>query len=457
MVLAIVNGQNVTTLDLDPQLRQSVESLDARIVDARNQVLEMEINTYLLAAEAAKRRMSPQQLYDLEVTRKITDPAAADVTKFMEANSAELGNADPATRRKQVIEYLRGEREADLSEVLVKKLRATTPVVRAPKSSATSLPAATVLATVAGRSITAGAINEKLKPIIYELRVNTYLPERQALEQTIDDLLLLAEANRLNVGPEEIVRKEITEKTHLPTEAEVAKFFNDNKANVNGDLASTRNSIANFLQSQERARLETGLSARLRKGANIRVLITEPAQPALVVSVDDDPSKGPANAPVTIVEFTDFQCPSCAAMHPVLDEALKIYGPKVRLVVRDYPLAQHTEARKAAEAANAANDQGKFFEYAAILFKHQKALDVPSLKKYASELGLNRVRFDAALDGGKFADEIKHDVAEGNLYGVGSTPTIFVNGVVLRELNSEALRAAIDRALAGSQKVSANQ
>src|SRR5688500_19413684 len=115
-------------------------------------------------------------------------------------------------------------------------------------------------------------------------------------------------------------------------------------------------------------------------------------------------------------------------MAPVLDEVIKSYGNKVRLVVRDFPLPMHPDSRKAAEAANAANAQGKFFEYTALLFKRQKALDTPSLKKYASELGLDRAGFDAALDSGKYAVEVKHDIDEGEIYGVGSTPTIFVNG-----------------------------
>ncbi len=189
------------------------------------------------------------------------------------------------------------------------------------------------------------------------------------------------------------------------------------------------------------------MSERLRKGAQIRLLISEPQPPTQAISADDDPSRGAATAPVTIVEFTDFQCPSCAAMHPVLEEVLKSYGNKVRLVVRDFPLAMHANARKAAEAANAAHAQGKFFEYAALLFKRQNALDVPSLKKYASELGLDRARFDAALDGGTFAAEVRRDVADGQMYGIDSTPTIFVNGVFLRSLSAEDLRAAIDRAL----------
>jgi len=138
-------------------------------------------------------------------------------------------------------------------------------------------------------------------------------------------------------------------------------------------------------------------------------------------------------------------------MHPVLDEVLKSYGNKVRFVVRDLPLQQHEWARKAAEAANAANAQGKFFEYTALLFQRQKALDIPSLKKYASELGLNRVKFDSELDKGVYAAEVKHDMDDAEIYGISSTPSIFINGVLLRTLSADALREAIDRAAAAAK------
>lgn len=450
VLLATVNGQNLTTADIDPRARQLADTLDARIAETGNQILEMEINTLLLASEANRRRLTPQRFYDLEVTRKIADPSPAEIAKFMEDNRVQVGPADATAARQQVVDYLRSEREGAISAALVKRLRATTPVVRGARLGGANMPASTVLATVRGVPITAGMINERLKPIVYELRLNTYRPQREALDQTIDDQLLLAEANRRGVGPEEIVRTEISDKLRPPTEAEVAKFFTDNKASFKTDLDGARNQIAAYLQEQKQFRLEAELSTRLRKGANIRILLTEPVAPAQAVSIDDDPARGPANAAVTIVEFTDFQCPSCAAMHPVLEEVLKSYGTKVRFVVRDFPLAMHANARKAAEAANAAHAQGKFFEYAALLFKRQKELDVASLKKYATELGLDRVRFDAALDSGKFADEVRHDIAQGELYGVGGTPTIFINGVKLTELTSGALRAAIDRALAGA-------
>ena len=445
--LASVNGQIVTTAEIDPKVREELEAVEARIDEARRQVTDLQINTLLLESEAGKRRITPQQLYDLEVARKITEPAEAEIKKFIEDNGDQLDQTDQVAMRQQVVAFLKSEREARISGELVKRLRLSNPVVHATNASASGLAPSVVVVTASGRPVTAGSVNERLKPIAYKLRLNAYRLAKQALDLTINDLLLLAEANRRNVPPEEIVRKEISEKVKPPTEAEIAKFYAENKAKIPGELAAVSGQIASYLEQQDRQRLEQALSERLRKGADIRLLISEPPLPVQSISVDDDPVRGDANAPVTIVEFTDFQCSSCAAMQPILEEVLKSYGPKVKLVVRDFPLPMHANARKAAEAANAAHAQGKFFEYTALLLKRQNALDVSSLKKYATELGLDRVRFDAALDGGKYAAEVKHDIDDGQVYGVDSTPAIFVNGIALREMSVEALRALIDRGL----------
>lgn len=457
ILLAVVNGQNVTTADIDAKVRQDIDSLPSKIAEARRQVLELEINTLLLDIEAKKRRMTPQQLYDLEVTRKLTPPTAAEVDNFMRENADRIDQSNPVAAREDVTAFLLGEREAKVSAELVKRIRTSNPVVKGAEYNSDNIGANVVLATIGGRTITAGRLNERLKPIIYRLRLNTYLVQKPALDTTINDLLLLAEANKRNVGPEEIVRKEVSEKIKNPTDAEIEKFYNDNKAQIKNDLNPIRSQIASYLQEQDRNRLEKELNDRLRSGANIRLLISEPEPPVQIINVDDDPSRGEATAAVTIVEFTDFQCPACAAMHPVIEEALKTYGNKVRLVIRDYPLSMHANARKAAEAANAAHTQGKFFEYAALLFKRQSALDVPSLKKYATELGLNRARFDAELDSGKYAAEVKHDIDEGDIYGVDSTPAIFVNGVALRVFSSDGLKRAIEKALAGPNAARAAQ
>lgn len=444
--LVIVNGQTFTTADLDPAVRQELERLDDKIAAARRNVLELEINTALLAAEAKKRRIDTHRLYELEVSSRVPTATPAQIKKFLEENRQEFEGLSPELASKQAAAYLHDEAENKLADDLVNRLRKANPVVMGADINSPNLSPAVIIATVAGQPLKAETLLERLKPIIYRMKLEAYELTKQRADQLVDDMLLLEEAKRRQVGPEVIIRTEISDKVRTPTEEEVAKFYSDNKARISGDLNSVRNQVAIYLQNESRHRLEKDLSARLRKNANIQWLITEPAQPIQNVSVDDDPARGDANAPVTVVEFTDFECPACAAMHPILDEVLKSYGNKVRFVVRDFPLNQHEHARKAAEAANAANAQGKFFEYITLLFKNQKALDVPSLKKYASELGLDRARFDAALDRGAYAAEVNKDVTDGEVYGVGSTPTIFVNGVQLRTLSAEGLRAAIDRA-----------
>ncbi len=140
-------------------------------------------------------------------------------------------------------------------------------------------------------------------------------------------------------------------------------------------------------------------------------------------------------------------------MYPVMEEVLKSYGNRVRFLIRDFPITSlHPNAFRAAEAAGAANAQGKFWEYIDILFKNQNALDADSLKKYASQLGLDRKRFDAEFESGKYDADIRRDIEAGEMYGVEATPTIFINGRLLTELSADGLRAAIEKAFARGQR-----
>ena len=131
----------------------------------------------------------------------------------------------------------------------------------------------------------------------------------------------------------------------------------------------------------------------------------------------------------------------------MLEEVAKEFGDKVKLVVRNFPLAQHSRAFKAAEASEAAREQGKYWEYSALLFANQKALEVPRLKEYATRLGLDRAKFDAALDSGRFSSRVKRDLADGERIGIDSTPSVFINGKRARDRTKEALKAAIEAAL----------
>lgn len=151
-------------------------------------------------------------------------------------------------------------------------------------------------------------------------------------------------------------------------------------------------------------------------------------------SIDDDPIKGSKDATVTIIEFSEYQCPFCEKFFtqtlPLIEKNYINTG-KARLVFRDFPLGFHQYAQKAAEAAECADEQGKFWEYHDTLFKNQGSLEITSLKNYAKDLALDETTFNDCLDSGKMTAEVQKDIEDGSKYGVTGTPTFFINGIKL--------------------------
>jgi protein-disulfide isomerase len=167
----------------------------------------------------------------------------------------------------------------------------------------------------------------------------------------------------------------------------------------------------------------------IEQGAAPRPAPSEPQRPEVTrVEVGTAPVRGPKNAPVTIVEFSDFECPFCKTVLPTLEALQKQYGTKLKVAFKNQPLPFHANARLAAAASLAANAQGKFWEYHDKLFANQQALDRASLDKYAAELGLDMAKFKAALDSKKFDAQITADATEATSAGVDGTPTFFING-----------------------------
>jgi len=295
-------------------------------------------------------------------------------------------------------------------------------------------------------------INERMKAYVYKMERRIYDTQMQVLDRRINDTLIIDEAKKKNVGAEVIMRTEVTDKLKQPTEAEVAKFYEENKARINGDLAATRNMIADYLQQQQQQKLEADLASRLRTAARVQILVQEPVAPVFNVPVGRGYARGDINSAVKIVEFTDFQCSACGAMYPVIEEVLKSYGTRVYFEIRNFPLTSlHANAFSAAEAAAAANAQGKLWPYIDFLFKNQSSLDSDSLKKYATQVGLDRKRFDADFETGKFDADIRRDIEEGETYGIEGTPTIFINGVMLTKLSADGFREAIEKAFSRSK------
>ena len=217
--VAIVNGQTITTADFDPRVRQEVESLEEKIATTRREMLDVQINTILLELEARKRKLTTPQLYTLEVSKRVPEPTAAEITRFIEENREQIGPGDEATIRRQVAELMRSRHAARLQEEFVLRLRKINPVVMGVDINTPNLTPSAVLATIAGQPLTAGPILERLKPTIFKLRMDTYELEKASVERLINDMLVVAEANRRNVGPEVLVRTEVSEKARRPSDA----------------------------------------------------------------------------------------------------------------------------------------------------------------------------------------------------------------------------------------------
>ncbi|HET7291289.1 MAG TPA: thioredoxin domain-containing protein [Vicinamibacteria bacterium] len=290
-------------------------------------------------------------------------------------------------------------------------------------------PPGDAVAVVEGTPITRAALEQRARGALAQLRQQEYETRRQALEALVAEELLKREAARRGVTVEELLKKEVEEKVAPVTAEQVQAQYAAVKARLgprseeDGKKLVERN-LAQQRQNERRA----AFLRELRGKAGVRILL-EP--PRVAVEVADAPTKGSAGAPVTIVEFSDFECPFCVRARATLKRIAEVYGDKVRIAFRDYPLPNHAKAPKAAEAADCAGDQGKFWEMHDKLFGASPKLDVADLKRYAGELGLDAAGFDACLDDGRHAASVKADVEAGAGYGVSATPAFFINGRLL--------------------------
>jgi protein-disulfide isomerase len=416
-ILATANGQNFVAADLPANAREAYEKLPSVISSLRTELLAQQVAEILLKDEADLQKTTVQKLIETEMKKRVADPTDAQIKAVFDTNSQAIGTRTLAEVRPQIVSFLRREPEQKALTDFIGALKTKHKVVFGADVNAANLKPTDVLATVGGKTLTAQSFEEKAKPEISEARMESYEQTEDALEQLIFSSLVAAEAKVLGIPPETLIAREISDK------------------------------MRNFT-NEERDQLESALQKRLFQKYNAKILLKEPAAFVQNVTIAGNPARGNATAPVTVVMFTDFQCPACSATHPVLQKVLAEYGDKIRFVVRDFPLTQlHENAFKAAQAAAAANAQGKFFEYTELLYKNQSSLDTASLKRYAAEVGLNQKQFDADLDSGKFEADVKKDIQDGESYGIGGTPTIFVNGVKVRNLSAQAFRNAIDRDL----------
>ena len=250
--IAIVNETTISATDIqdeviavvmrdsDPYLRDYYTDPAKAIREARQRAVDARVGSLLVAAEAKKRGKDSNDLIQAEIDARIPAPTEDEIKAAYDANRDQIGSADLESVRSELINYLREKRRQDLYATMITRLKMTNVVSKGADVNAANLASGTVLASINGEPLRVDAINERMKAYVYKLEMRLFEIRKRALDRRINDLLIVAEANKKKVGPEEIVRTEITEKLKTPTEAEVSKFYEDNKAGIRGDLASTR-------------------------------------------------------------------------------------------------------------------------------------------------------------------------------------------------------------------------
>jgi protein-disulfide isomerase len=285
-------------------------------------------------------------------------------------------------------------------------------------------------ARVGDEIITLEEVEQGVKPQLAKLEEQRYEILDQRLDQLIGERLLAQEAKRRSVSVEELLKTEVFAKAPDIPDSEVQAFITQNKGRLpKMDDKELRLKVWDHLRSQKVNEQRQTYVQGLRGQSKVTVLLQEPTSARYNVSGDRGFSRGPKDAPVTIVEFSDFQCPFCKTATTTIKQVLDKYPGKVRLVFRDYPLASiHPQAPKAHEAARCAADQAKFWEYHDVLFERSPKLSVPELKRYAQDLKLDATPFDQCLDSGKYTAEVDKDFQEGASLGITGTPSFFING-----------------------------
>ena len=277
-----------------------------------------------------------------------------------------------------------------------------------------------------------------------------YDGRRAALDAIIADMLVDQAAKAKGVTSQAFVEAEVTRRRKPVTDTDVRNFYVQNTDRMQGrSFEQMSAAIQRYLDDQQQQNARQELIAELKKsGPGIRVMMDAPRTTVAVNA--DDPSEGKADAPVTVVEYSDFQCPFCLRVMPTLKQLRTKYGDRMRLVWKDFPLAQiHPQAFVAAQAGNCAREQGKFWEYHDKLFANQGALQPDALKKYAAEVGLDAAKFNQCLDSSKYEARVQEALANGNRLGISSTPTVYVNGRMINGAQPiEVFESVIDEELA---------
>lgn len=313
-----------------------------------------------------------------------------------------------------------------------------------------------VLATVGGEEVTRGEVEESAARALEGVENQRLQCETEADQQRhqivenetrkmVRERLLEAEAEERGLTQEELLQAEVQSRVAEVTPEEVDAFYQQNQGQIRAPKEQVAGQIAEYLRQSRASEAYEDFMQGLEEEADVSY---EVGPYRVEIATEGEPAAGPEDAPVTIVEFSDFECPYCSRVVPTLKRVQEEYGDQVRLVFKQYPLPNHPHAQKAGEASLCAHDQGKFWELHDAMFADQQNLAPDALVAKAEGIGLDVAAFRECLQSGRYADAVEEDLREGARAGVSGTPAMFVNGrLVSGAVPYEQISQVIDEEL----------
>jgi protein-disulfide isomerase len=300
-------------------------------------------------------------------------------------------------------------------------------------SAQTSAPPKDAAATIGDEVISMTELEKSSATELATFEEQRYRMLDRKLGQLIGERLLAREAKKRGVSLEALVHAEVTSKTPPVTGEDVNAFIAQNRERLpKGDEAGLKVKVADYLHRLQVGQRTDAFLASLRTQTPVQVYLKPPDPVRVSVDGKAGFARGPDTAKITIVEFTDFQCPFCKGVVPTLKELITKYSDQVRWVFRDYPIVGlHPDAPLVHEAARCAGEQNKFWLYHDLAFERAPAATPENLRAYAAEVGADAAAFSQCLDSHKYRAAIAADIETGSKLGVTGTPTFFINGVLL--------------------------
>jgi protein-disulfide isomerase len=296
-----------------------------------------------------------------------------------------------------------------------------------------------VLVEVNGTKVTLADLEQKRPASLFQARTNYYEAERKVIEELVDDYLLEQQAAKEKLTVDQLLDKHVNSTLPKePSEEALRVYFEG--VDTTEPYESVRGKIVDALRDRRMAKIKSAYMQSLRAQSGVVLRLAPPRAP---ISMSGIPTRGVPNAPVTLLEFADYECPYCQQVQPIIEKLETEFKGKIRFAYKDYPLNMHPSAQKAAEAVHCADAQGKFWEFHDTVL-NKKQVDLASLKTFAKDLKLDTAAFDKCLDSGATASAVKTQLTEAQALGLQGTPSFFVNGrFVSGNLSYERLHGII--------------